>query len=63
MEHLLIGILYVAEVAAETVLIQFLLRVAVPEAAVVRRNLIGKNDLPVSISAELQLEVNEIYLL
>src|SRR6056297_1764106 len=44
-ENLMIRIFHLAEVPAKPVLIEFFLRLSIPESAGVRRNLIGQNNL------------------
>ena len=57
--NFLISAFRVAQIAAETVLIQMIVRLHVPVAASIRRDLIRQDDLTV-IAAELQLEVDEL---
>src|SRR5699024_7746942 len=57
--HLLISALHVAQVATETVLIQLLAGLGVPEAAGVGADLVGQDDGAVEGLAELQLEVHQ----
>src|SRR5271165_180859 len=59
---LLIAFLNLAEVAAEAVLVHLLVRLAVPQPAVIRADLIGQDDphlLVLPQPAELQLEVDQ----
>src|SRR5271165_6022211 len=58
----LIAFLNLAEIAAEAVLVHLLVRLAVPQPAVIRADLIGQDDphlLVLPQPAELQLEVDQ----
>ena len=54
-----IGVFHAAEVAAEAILVELFVRLAVPQAAGVGADLIGEDDLAVDGLAELELKVDE----
>ena len=54
-----VGFLNTAQIPAETILIQLFVRLAVPQAAGVKADLVGQNNGAVSQAAKLQLEVNQ----
>ena len=54
-----VGVFHAAEVAAEAILVELFVRLAVPQAAGVGADLVGENDLAVDGLAELELEVDE----
>src|SRR4051812_38007320 len=61
--HLLVGFLDIAEVAAEPILIQLLVGLHVPQAAIVRADLVSQHDPHLVIlvePAELELEIHQL---
>ena len=58
-QNLLIRAFHIAQIAAETILIQLFAGLAVPETAGIRGNLVGKHDASIE-TAELELEVNQL---
>src|SRR5262249_29837493 len=59
--HFLVGLGHPAEVLAEAVLVELLVRLHVPQPAIVRADLVGQDDahlLVLAEAAELQLEVD-----
>src|SRR5271156_448240 len=57
-EHLVIGLLDAAEVAAEAILVELLTRSLVPETAGVGTDFVAENNLAV-MASELELEIDE----
>ena len=57
--HFLIGLLHIAQVTAEAVLVQLLVGPGVPEAAGIGGDLVSQNDSAIGQAAKLQLEVDE----
>ena len=60
MQDLVICAFNIAEVAAETILIQFFVSFAVPETAGIRRNLVRKHNCAVAQSSELKFEIDKL---
>ena len=58
-EYFFVCILYIAQVSSESVLVQLLMGILIPETACIRRNLVSQNNLAV-IAAELNLEINQV---
>ena len=58
-EYFLVSIFYIAQIAAETVLIQFFMCFLIPQSAGIRRNLIGQNNLSM-VTAKLDLKVDQL---
>ena len=59
MEYLLVCFAHLAQVAAEPVLIEFLVRLGIPQTAGIRTDFIGQHDFAVARLAELDFEVHE----
>ena len=57
----MVGFFNIAHVAAETVFIQLFVGVPVPQAAGVRSNFIGKDDVAFAVDAILGFKVNQAY--
>ena len=49
-----------AEITAETILVELFVGLAVPKTAGVGRNFVGKNDLSVMGSAEFKLKIDKL---
>src|SRR5665811_199043 len=58
-KHLGVRFFDPAQVAAETILVELLVRGRVPEAAGVRRDLVTQADGPRGVLSELQLEIDQ----
>lgn len=59
--HFIVCVLNAAHIAAETVLIQLLVRFGIPKTAGIRRDFVRQNDSSVRQSAELQLEIDQLH--